>query len=180
MANIRTARRSGLVLRGGRNRRESLWVFIGEATNALSGANSAVITNVANAALLALTPFTIVRIRGVFHSRSDQVSALEDYQVAWGCAVVSNQSVAIGVTAIPTPFLDMASDLWLMHQMIAGEFVFVSGVGFHPVGGILQTIDSRAMRKVEEGTEPVFAMENSSLSQGSTNFTAARMLIKLH
>ncbi len=180
MANIRTARRSGLVLRGGRNRRDTLWVFIAEIQSTLASAGSAVMTNIPNAALLATVPFTVVRVRGQMHVRSDQVVTTETQQVAWGAAVVSDQSVAIGVTAVPTPFTDMGSDLWFTHQMLTNQFLLVSGDGMNPSAGRLIEIDSRAMRKVEEGQSPIFVLENSTLSAGTVTITAARMLIKLH
>jgi len=38
--------------------------------------------------------------------RSDQFVATEGYEIAIGMAVVSDQALAIGVTAVPTPFTD--------------------------------------------------------------------------
>ncbi len=180
MANIRVARRSGRVFRGGRNVRESQWIGISEVAATLPAANTAVITNSANAALLALRPFTVVRTHIAWHMRSDQTTALEIQHVALGLAVVSDQAVAIGVTAVPTPFTDLGSDLWLLHHILAGTFTFVSGVGFEQPSGTLAQVDSRAMRKVENGQDFVMVLENSGLPDGSANITAGRFLIKLH
>ncbi len=180
MANLRIGRRSGLVRRGGRMVRETAWVGVTEVNIVLSGANSSAIQNSASASLLNLRPFTVVRSRIEWFCKSDQTVGLERYQAALGFAVVSDQALAIGVTAVPTPFNDIHSDLWFMHEIIAGSFTFVSGVGFEPVGGIYKSIDSRAMRKVEDGQDIALVIENSGISLGTDNMTAGRLLIKLH
>ena len=112
--------------------------------------------------------------------KSDQTAALESSQVALGMAVVSDQSVAIGITAVSTPFTDLESDLWYFHQIQTLSFIFVSGVGFHLVGGLFNQFESKAMRKVEDGQDAIVVLENSSLAQGSSNLTAGRFLLKLH
>jgi len=180
MANVVTGRRSGLVLRGGRERRQTLWFTLPEATLTLAAANSAGRFLVLNAAALALRPFTVVRTRLSFFARSDQTGALETWQVAIGAAVVTDQASAIGVTAVPTPFTDLGSDSWFVHQIVTGVFLFISGVGVHPTGGRIIDVDSKAMRKVEDGSDINFTAENSGISAGTTIVTAGRMLVKLH
>jgi len=180
MANIRTARRSGLVLRGGRNIRATIWGDVSEAITTLVAANTAILTNVTGAAFLALRPFTVMRIRGYLAVGSDQSVATEDYQMAWGAAVVSDQAVAIGVTAVPTPFTDADSDLWLMYEQFTGRILVDTNVGFEGNGVLGRQIDSKAMRKVDEGSQLIFVAENSSIASGSRSLTHARVLIKLH
>ncbi len=181
MANIRTGRRSGLVLRGGRNRRESLWFDIGASRTVLAAANSAALTNGLSAAGLALAPFTIVRTRLFIHVKSDQTGASEDYLMAVGLAIISEQAGIIGVTAIPTPFSDMESDLWFLHDIIGGSFTFVSGVGFQDPSGTMKSVDSKAMRKIEDGNDLALVIENSGLAASGVTVTlSGRILIKLH
>ncbi len=180
MANIHTAGRSGFIRRGGVRRRETLWLFLSEVNTVLVGGNAVVLQQSLNAAALALRPFTIVRTRINWFMKSDQTAALEIPQVALGGAVVSDQSVAIGVTAVPTPFTDLGSDLWFLHEILACSFTFVTGAGFDAIGGVWKDADSKAMRKVEDGQDIIFSMENSGNSLGSNNTTAGRMLIKLH
>ena len=180
MANLRVGRRSGFVTRGGRSRRESLWLFLSPVNFVLAAASQAVITNSLNAGALALRPFTVVRSRLQWFVKSDQTGALERYQTAWGAAVVSDQANAIGVTAVPTPFTDLGSDLWFMHSVIAGSFTFVTGSGFHPVGGTMKEIDSKAMRRVNDDQDLVFVAENSSISLGTDHMVSGRILVKLH
>jgi len=174
------ARKSGFVRRGGSMRRETMWVGIGEVDQVLAAANTAVLIQSSNAALLALRPFTVVRSHITWFAGSDQTAAQEAWQVAFGVAVVSDQATAIGVTAVPTPFTDLGSDLFFVHQVQAGRFIFISGVGVEPLGGRQIQIDSKAMRKVNDDQDIVFVLENSGVSLGSRNITAGRMLIKLH
>ncbi len=93
--------RRGRVFRSGRQVRETLWVGITESVTTLASANSAFLINSGNAALLALRPFTIVRTLGYFATRSDQTGASENYDAALGISVVSDQALAIGITAVP-------------------------------------------------------------------------------
>ncbi len=175
MANLRVGRRSGLVFRGGRNRRESRWLDV-PLQSAVFVGGAAQIANSLTVAELALRPFTVVRTRMEYFMRSDQAAAREDQNGAAGFAVVSDQAVAIGVTAVPTPVTDLASDLWFAHEVMwaAGSSVNDGQVGF----GF--TIDSRAMRKVEDGQDIVHVLESSGLNNGMVWFSGGRVLIKLH
>ena len=158
-----------------------MWVGISESRTTLASANTAVLIAVGNAALLALRPFTIVRTRLFFGVSSDQAAASQNWDVALGAAIVSDQASAIGITAVPTPFTDLGSDLFFLHEIQANRFVFVSGVGFDPNGAPLgRPVDSKAMRKVNDDQDVAFVLENSSLSNGTTVYVAGRMLIKLH
>ncbi len=56
MANIRTARRSGRVFRGGAMRRESLWLGVPGTSSGFAATTAAILATL-NAAALALRPF---------------------------------------------------------------------------------------------------------------------------
>ena len=179
MANIRTARRSGLVLRGGRNRRETLWLGGTDLiTTLVAGANPVFILSL-NAAALALRPFTVVRTRGVIGVSTDQQAASEIQHVFYGQAVVSDQAVAIGVTALPTPRTDSFSDLFFVYEMVASDIRFADVTGFAKLG-VYREIDSRAMRKVEDGSDIAVVIEAGAAGSGSQVSTFHRSLIKLH
>ena len=170
-------------MRGGRQVREILWLPLTEGRDTLVSANSALLTNSLNAAGLALRPFTVIRSIVYWSIRSDQFATSENFAAAIGLAVVSDQAAAIGVTAIPTPFTDLGSDLWLLHAILDGHFLDATTVGFDsigvsPAGG--QLVDSRAMRKVNGDQDVIFAVENDSTGQGSIVYSAGRILIKLH
>ena len=179
MVNIRTGRRSGLVLRGGRNRRDTLWFNVGGTGTTPSSSSTAALLNSLNAAALALTPFTFIRARGYLHIRSDQVAADEDQALNLGFAVVSTQASAIGVTAIPTPTTDQGSDLWFVYESLASSQFTGSA---DTLRGIGKEYDSRGMRKVEEGQDLAVVIETEVTGLTSGLFVRhwGRVLVKLH
>ncbi len=179
MTNIRTSRKTGFILRNGVQRRQTRWIGLTEARNTLAAANTAVLVTTANAALLALRPFTIVRTRGVLLMNSDQSTATEDWQVTYGHAIVSEQAAAIGVTAVPTPNADRGSDLWYVYEEGMGQVFNNTNIGVFHLSRVYR-FDSRAMRKVEDGQDLVSVAETGSLSDGVTIVAAGRFLIKLH
>jgi len=73
---------------------------------------------------------------------------------------------------------DSKSDLWFIHQYLVNDFTFVSSVGFDAAGGNRYTIDSKAMRKVNEDQDVVLVGEFSSTGSGFTLMVAGRLLIK--
>ena len=173
-------RKSGFTRQGGVVRRETLWLggsFLD--TGIATSSTPAVLTSL-NAAALALRPFTVIRSRGLLHLHSDQVAATEHQQIAYAAAVVSDQSVGIGVTAVPTPVVDNSSDLWFLFETMFNAFDFGSGIGFDANSGNVREIDSRAMRKVEDGQDIITVMETTANSNGVFLQSFVRMLIKLH
>ncbi len=175
------ARRSGLVLRGGRMVRESIWADFVTTETTLGGAPTAVLINVTGAALLAQRPWTIVRTRGILHVRSDQTGADETFIGDLGMAVVSDQAAAIGITAVPTPLTDKGSDLFFVYQQImdrVGVGTGVAAAGVATTTGKFMEYDSKAMRRCEEGSQIVTVVENEI--SGCVLTHSARALIKLH
>jgi len=130
----------------------------------------------------ALRPFTIIRTRILASIISDQVAVSERQIGALGIAVVSDQAEAIGVTAVPTPITDMASDLWLMHQLMYNEISVQTAVGIQQNPLEQYAIDSKAMRKVNDGEDVVVVAELSSTagSEGFNLNVGGRILVKLH
>ncbi len=178
MAN-RTGRSRFIRGVGGR-RRETRWLDGIPVALTLGAASTAAITHTLTAVELALRPFTVMRTRGFWQIESDQNIATEPAQIAWGFAVVSDQAVGIGVTAVPTPFTDMESDLWFSYELLFNSFVFINGSGFQENAGLTGELDSKAMRKVEDGQDIVSVIETSAISQGAIVRVGFRMLIKLH
>ena len=174
MPDYRRPRR-GTLSTGVVRRRQTLWLAI-PPLNLIQVAEGGVLAFVLNAAALQLRPFTIVRTLMWFHMRSDQAAASEFQMGAFGFSVVSDQAVAIGVTAVPTPIIDIGSDLFFAYQGLAGAGADVvsgqSGFGFR--------MDSRAMRKVSEGHDIAGVLELSATGNGIDVLLAGRMLIKVH
>ncbi len=178
MANLRIGRRSGLVLRGGRNRRSTLWVPTTTTTITISSGATAVLAFSGNALLLAFRPFTVIRSRFYWYCRSDVVTGGELWGGAIGQCVVSEQAEAIGVTAVPIPITDMGSDLFFMIEQQFGRF---GGTQVEEVGKSKE-IDSRAMRKVNEDEQLIITMESGATTESISmiNVFGGRNLIKLH
>jgi len=165
-------RHSRVVSRGAR--RLTSWVGLGPVSVTVTGEGGTILA-AGNAALLAKRPFTIIRLHLEVHIRSDQSAALEAFGGAVGVAVVSDQSVAVGVSAVPTPFTDDSSDLWMLHQWIMGA----SGTSTDGQFGSLYSIDSKAMRKVNDDQDIIVVHElSSTLGEGQILRMAGRMLIK--
>jgi len=181
MANIRGSHKSGFITRGGRSVRETVWLA-GVCTRSTTAAATAVLLTSLNAAALALRPFTVVRTRGLIGFKSDQLAGTEPQAGAYGECVVSDQAAAIGVTAVPTPVTDDGSDLWYVYQRFFGEFAFTTAAGFENQAMIQYPIDSKAMRKVEDGQDliTVLETETTACSQGVVFMSYSRFLIKLH
>ena len=179
MANIRRARRSGLVVRGGRSVRESLWIGVGATATIITGPQGNAILNSFNTIALALRPFTNVRVRGVMHMESDQTAAAENQAAAIAYAVVSDQASAVGITAVPTPVADLGSDLFFVYKSLLGSsLVGETGDG----ANVMAEYDSRAMRRVDDDSDLVVVLgtDVAALSAGVFVRHSARLLVKLH
>jgi len=180
MANVRSSHKSGFHMRGGVQRRESLWLDFAPAQTTFAAASTAVLMGSLNAAALALRPFTVVRTRGYMFVRSDQSGASETYGCSVGYCIVSDQATAIGVTAVPTPVTDVNSDLWYAIDRLSGFFLFDTAVGVTGGIGARRDTDSKAMRKVEDGQDIVLVGETASFDQSCILECYSRFLIKLH
>ena len=159
-------------------RRETLWLFGSTVESTMSGAPTAILINSLNASALSLRPFTIIRTRGIMQVVSDQNVGSESYMADLGMSVVSDQAVAIGVSAVPTPLTDKGSDLFFVYEQLPGRFEISSGVGFESSAGRYQSFDSKAMRRVNDDQDVVVTVENEVA--GCQLLTSFRMLIKLH
>ncbi len=179
MANLVVGRKSGFIQRGGARRRETVWIdSIGGWSEQNIATGGAVLLGSLSTLALALRPFTIVRTRGMLQVNSDQGALSERQLGAYGFAVVSEQAVAIGITAVPTPITDGGSDLWFLYEYFASMEFVQTAVGIATYRGV--KFDSKAMRKVEDGQDVVEVVELDGLSDGATFSSAFRMLLKLH
>ncbi len=159
-------------------RRKTLWIGSSDVTSFTTLAlGSAVLAQSLNAAALALRPFTITRTVGLLCVVSDQSASVEIGPFgAMGMAVVSEQAVAIGVTAVPTPITDKGSDLWFQYQFAAAP----TGTNLSYGGPNAWEFDSRGQRKVQDGEDVVIVMENGDAAFGLSFLIQFRMLLKLH
>jgi len=90
--------------------------------------------------------------------------------------VVSDEAVAVGVSAVPTPVTQLGSDLWFAHK-----YMMCSGSAVNDgVVGCPFSLDSKAMRKVDVGQDLVVVLERGDVGDGWTVIIGGRMLVKLH
>jgi len=172
-------RRTRPLVRGS-SRRSTSWLDIEPVFNAFSSGLAA-ITHVMTAAELARRPFTVVRSFIHAHIVTDQTAADEEQFGAIGICIVSSQAAAIGVTAVPTPVIDAASDLWLMHHWISASMTQASSIGFDAASGQAYELASKAMRKCNDDQEIIIVAESSAvISEGFLLSEAGRILIKDH
>jgi len=164
-----------------RQRRLTQWLELQPTVTAVGDGVAVLLFSLTDAEK-ALRPFTIVRTRLLANIVTDQIIAPERQVAAVGVAVVSDQAQSIGITALPTPITDMSSDLWMVHQLMYNVFHFLdaTGVNFH--GDSQYEIDSKAMRKVQDGEDVVVVAESSAgASTGGANIVVGgRILVKLH
>ena len=166
-------RGSGAIARA----RSTTWLEI-EPLQFSIGANLILITHLMTAAELAKRPFTIVRTHLEVQVTSDQIGATERGVLGVGMAVVSDQAVAVGAAAVPAPIDDLDSDLFFLIKLLFYEFTFVTAAGFDSVSGTQASIDSKAMRKVNNDQEAVVVAQTGTV--GARFQIGGRILIKEH
>jgi len=154
MARLR--RSSFQTIRG--QRRQTTW-GVGPET----GVNGDVQTITASSSVLAstvVTPLieglTTIRLRGdlnLFLSASS--GAGSGFHGAFGIGIVTDQAIAIGITALPTPLDEEDSSIWLYHRYFglfsAGAIAAADAQDedlVNPVSAALHIeVDTKAMRK---------------------------------
>ncbi len=162
-------------------RRKTLWSRTSFIESVITTASTPVILFTFTTAFLdAHVPFTIVRSRGVITLASDQSAANETQQVAFACAIVSEQAIAIGVTAVPTPTTDLDSDMFFVYETLNMQTSAAGSPGNFMIATVERRIDSKAMRKVEDGEGLVGVIETGAQSQGVEVTVAMSFLLKLH
>jgi len=160
-------------------KRQTLWLFSSVVQQSLDG--NAALVGVLNAAALALRPFTVVRTHLEVYQTTDQIAASEDQIGGVGMCVVNDSATATGVGAVPTPLSELGSDLWFLHSLMISEFVFLSAIGvLGSDTGVHKSIDSKAMRKVNNDQDVALVVEGSTTGAGMVITTIGRILVKLH
>ena len=119
---------------------------------------------------------TILRTRIELFIVSDQLGVAEFQQGAFGMYLVSDLAFAAGIASIPSPVAEGSDDGWFVHQTFIqmGSQALDAGQN-----GQRYTIDSKAMRKVPEGTTVAIVLENTSLFNALQFGVGIRLLSKL-
>jgi len=102
---------------------------------------------------------TIRRTRGRFSVHSDQAVGGEPQLGALGWIVVNDLAVAAGAASIPGPATDASDDGWFVWEAF-------QSFGFNGTSGQLfdrsYQVDSKAMRRVQEGFTLALMVENAN------------------
>ena len=156
------------------NRRKTEWSQFLQSPAFVSIASTA---SVLLSSLSFENPGTIVRTRGMISIRPGTTGADLDFVGAYGCGIVSAEALAIGATAIPSPFSDADWGGWMVLQPFAGRWEQATDIG-RQIASWEYEIDSKAMRKVEPNSAMVFMVESGV---GAFNFAdPVRALQMLH
>ena len=166
------ALRRRIVTRGAK--RQTTWFQFVPTEVTMTATGGTIIFSL-NAAALAMRPFTVVRSHFELMLRSDQAAAIEQQSAGFGIAVVSDEATAAGVASVPTPVTEMGSHLWFVHSVMFGQASTVTDRA-EPVQ--VKSIDSKAMRRVEVGSDIVVVGEKGSVGGGLVLSVAGRMLVK--
>jgi len=159
-------------------RRSTEWFASADITGTASlGVGTKILNQSLTTAELAKLPFTVVRVRGEVLVISDQIAAQEEGLMGLGFGVFSDTAVAAGVASLPDPITNESDDLWFVHKFVF-NLITASGLGGN-IGGI-QSFDSKAMRKVEEGSDIAVVVSNASGVFALEFWLKFRMLVKLH
>ena len=162
-----------------RSQRVNTWLSIDLSITNFTAVGGTIL-NLMTALELAKRPFTVIRTHWTVQLTSDQQIATETQLGAVGLAIVSDQAVDVGITAIPTPVTDLDSDLWFVHQVLMNDFTFAGAVAYEASAGRVWEIDSKAMRKVNDDQQIVIVGESSAAGDGFILSAMGRLLIKEH
>ena len=122
-------------------------------------------------------PFTITRTIGILTVLSDTVATKEVSNGAFSAAVVSQRAVTTGITALPDPVTEAGADFWFLYQPWSIIRQVSNNSGSVP---FVMMFDSRAQRKVPEGSDIAFVMANASSAFTVEFAVSLRILVKLH
>ena len=159
----------------GHGRRLTEWAATAPET---TYTNLAAATAILDSFFTAEDPETVIRVVGTLNIQSDQVAGGEEPFGAIGLCVVSDQAFAIGVTAIPTPYTDASSDLWLMHRFWQAPIAVATAASIARVDTLVD-LTSKAMRKINPDQTLVLVIENGAGAHGVEYRLDVRVLAKV-
>ena len=124
--------------------------------------------------------FTIVRTLGTFGVTVQASSTRTNVIGAFGICIVNGEAFDAGVASLPTPWTESPDNRWYVHQYF--NFTSIPGTGnVSNVGSAVGEqimIDSKGMRKLNEGDVFCLMVENASLDSMAFYFNV-RTAVKL-
>ena len=131
--------------------------------------------------IIGTAPFTeaatIVRTRGQVSVQPGSFAADLNVIGAFGVCIVSDEAVAIGVTAVPGPFDQADWTGWMVWRSFSLHLDVQSAVGFDVQGMMNFEVDSKAMRKVYPNETLILVAESQAGAYDIS--TPLRHLVKL-
>ena len=106
-------------------------------------------------------PVTIVRNRGQLAVMPSVTNVDVEVVGAYGMGIVSNEAFAAGVASVPGPWTDGEWEGWMVWQPFAFRFDVASDIG-RLIASVQIEIDSKAMRKFEEGNTLIQVVESEA------------------
>ena len=105
---------------------------------------------------------TVARCRGELVASIDGPTDGDKVLLSYGIIVVTEEQLAVGLTAIPDPFLDMDAE-WIWHGFtpLTAQSV-VNQAATSEVARL--TIDSKVMRKMKQGQNVAFVLRATSIA----------------
>jgi len=120
---------------------------------------------------------TVRRTRGLISISSDQTAAVEEQTGALGFVVVTDLAIAAGAASIPGPHTDSSDDGWFVWlpfmQTSIATLATANLISYQ------YDFDSKAMRKVQEGSGVAVMVENSNAATGLKVLIGVAMLTSL-
>jgi len=165
-------------------RRKTDWIggVVGTSTRTTVGASVVAIlssfdTRISTNQIIGATT-TIVRIRGLLDVGPIGLTADMDAQGAFGFCIVNGEAFDAGVASVPTPWTESFDDRWLYHTYWSVHYELPASGSF--VGqSFVQEIDSKAMRKMNNGDVLIGVIENANAGDNVSVFMNVRTLLKL-
>ena len=163
MAFRRTVRFNSGVARGARRQVDWAIAFTNTTFTSLAAATTVNLGGGLALSAISNEPFTIIRMRGVLGISQSQVAADQEQCGAIGVVPVQLRAAVAGVGSMPRPGTDPLAD-YMLYQQFTQKSEFISGTGVETKSAELYTLDSKAMRRIDQPGEMSLAVLVENLS----------------
>jgi len=120
---------------------------------------------------------TVLRSRGEILIVGNPNAAADNEVVAMGLAVVSDEAVAVGGAALPSPIASPDFDWFWFHYVLLQDLVSVVPTPDSIGMNARVTIDSKAMRKASPNHSVVLIAELATGEMSAVNMTAGLRIL---
>ena len=139
------------------------WGRFHDATTTIAASTAVLLDNFGGQAI----NNTLLRSRGRFTVATNAINA--NIQGAFGMCVVSDAAITAGVASIPTPITESLDDIWFVWE----GFQFQAPASLDTALSVEFEFDSRAQRRLVEGTAVALVVENATANSFDFAFSAS-------